>query len=137
MSSITKNLNELLPEFRKSGFVHIVSDTPITVSGLFGRSDNTMMSALSPLHSQPDYNPPDPTTFVLRGIIRHNGMAFPGMVVQLSGPVNASGVTDGFGNYIFQDVPNGSYVVRAGAAGYSFSPSWIPTTDRERQQRRQ
>ncbi|PYS33893.1 MAG: hypothetical protein DMG14_30780, partial [Acidobacteria bacterium] len=122
-SSISRNLTELLPEIRDAGFIHIASDVPISAAALYGRNDSTLLANLSPMHSQPDYNPPDPTTFLITGTVRHNSASLPGVSVQLAGSLTAYTVTDEFGTFVFPNVSNGSYTVRAGATGYAFSPS--------------
>jgi hypothetical protein len=127
-SSITRNVSELLPEVRNAGFVHVSSDVPIVANALYGRIDNTLLAVLAPMHSQPDYNPPDPTTFLITGTARHNGAPLPGVSVQLSGPAGQSAITDQFGTYVFQSVAAGAYNIRARASGYTFSPSSINIT---------
>src|SRR5262249_8518480 len=94
-----------------------------SAAGLYGRNDGTLLANLAPMHSQPDYNPPDPTTFLITGTVRHNSASLPAVSVQLSGSLTASTVTDEFGTYVFPNVPSGSYTLRAGATGYTFSPT--------------
>jgi hypothetical protein len=127
-SSITRNLTELLPEIRDPGFIHIASDVPISAAAFYGRNDGTLLANLSPMHSQPDYNPPDPTTFLITGTVRHNSASLPGVSVQLAGSLTSSTVTDEFGTYVFPNVPNGSYTLRAGATGYTFGPAETAVT---------
>ena len=122
-TSITRVLTEFLPEVQANGFLHVSSDQGIVVSGIEGKSDLSALGNLAASHSQPDYTPPNPTRFNITGTIRHNGLPFGGVNVQLSGTVNASATTDLAGTYFFSNTPAGSYVIRPGAPGYAFNPT--------------
>jgi carboxypeptidase family protein len=124
-TSSTRVLTEFLPEVRSNGLLHVSSDRPILVSGLEGRSDLTGLGNLAATHSQPDYNAPNPTRFQITGTVRHNGVPFAGVNVQLSGTINASVTTDAVGTYFFPNTPPGSYLIRPAALGYSFSPTTL------------
>jgi hypothetical protein len=124
-TSLTRIATELIPEIRSNGFLHASSNVPILVSGIEGRTDLTALGNLPATHSQSDYIPPDPTRFQITGTIRHNGVPFGGVNVQLTGAVSASAVTDSVGTYFFPNTPAGQYTVRAAAPGYTFSPSTI------------
>src|SRR5439155_5855389 len=115
----TRYLSELLPEIRRAGFVYVSSDVPVVASGLSGRSDDTVFWSPVAMHSQSDYIPPDPTKFLITGSVRHNGVPMSGASIQLSGALNVSTVTNEFGDYLFEDVPSGSYSIRAVVGGYT------------------
>ncbi|MBI2150401.1 MAG: hypothetical protein HYU27_07330 [Acidobacteria bacterium] len=122
-TSLTRSLAELLPEARKAGLIHVSSDVPIVAAALEGRFDNTSLGNLPATHSQPDYTPPNPTKFLITGTIRHNGVPFSGVSIQLSGPLNVATSTDQNGVYFFEETPAGNYTIQPGATGYTFSPS--------------
>src|SRR5438105_7249661 len=86
-AQIMRTLGELMPEARNAGFVHVSSNVPIIASAFEGALDNSILAALPATHSQLDFVPPNATRFLISGTIRHNGIAFPGVTVQLSGPV--------------------------------------------------
>jgi hypothetical protein len=119
------SLLELLPEARNSGFIYILSDTPLVTQGIEGRNDNGVLANLPAMHSQPDYVPPIPTKFLITGTARQNGVPLSGVSVQLSGSQTASAVTDEAGNYQFPNIPPGQYSIRVGKTGYTFAPASI------------
>jgi hypothetical protein len=127
-AQIMRTLGELMPEARNAGFVHVSSNVPIIASALEGALDNSILAALPSTHSQPDFVPPNVTRFLMSGTIRHNGIAFPGVTVQLSGPMSVSTVTDQNGTFTFLNTPPGSYSVRPIATGFNFSPGALSMT---------
>ena len=127
-TSMTRILTEYLPEVRSNGLIHVSTSQPIVVSGIEGRSDVTSLGNLAASHSQPDYTPPNPTRFNITGTVRHNGVPFPGVGVQLSGSVNAATTTDAVGTYFFSNTPAGSYTIRPAAAGFTFNPTTLSVT---------
>ncbi len=127
-AQITRTLGELMPEARGAGFVHVSSSVPIIVSALEGALDNSMLAALPATHSQPDFVPANATRFLISGTIRQNGVAFPGVTVQLNGPVSVSTVTDQNGTFTFLNTPPGSYSLRPIATGFTFSPGALSVT---------
>jgi hypothetical protein len=122
-TSLTRVITEFLPEVRSNSFLHVSSDQGIVVSGIEGKSDLTGLGNLAATHSQPDYNPPNPTRFNITGTIRHNGVPFGGVNVQLGGTISASATTDLAGTYFFSNTPPGSYTIRPAATGYAFGPT--------------
>jgi hypothetical protein len=60
---------------------------------------------------------------VLNGIVVSNNAGLSGATVNLSGASTASINTDANGNFVFNNLNNGSYVVTPSLSGYSFSPS--------------
>jgi hypothetical protein len=118
----SKGLTELLAP-RSAGFVYVTSDVPLIAQALEGRVDNSMLAGLPPMHSQPGYQTPSVTVFSITGAVLHNGKPLAGANVQLTGPVNASTVTDASGNYKFGSTPAGQYSVRVVDAGYVISPT--------------
>jgi hypothetical protein len=127
-AQITRMLGELMPEARNAGFIHVSSNVPIIVSALEGALDNSILAALPATHSQPEFTPPNVTRFLISGTIRHNGVPFPGVTVQLSGPVSVSTVTDQNGTFTFLNTPPGSYSLRPIASGFNFSPGALSVT---------
>jgi len=55
-----RTLADLLPNARNAGFIYITSNVPIIATALEGALDNSILGALPPMHSQPDY--PGPTS---------------------------------------------------------------------------
>ena len=127
-AQIMRTLGELMPEARNAGFVHVSSNVPIIASAFEGALDNSILAALPATHSQPDFVPPNATRFLISGTIRHNGIAFPGVTVQLSGPVSVSTVTDLNGTFTFLNTPPGTYSLRPIATGFTFSPGTLSVT---------
>jgi hypothetical protein len=121
-SSVLRTLSELLPEVRNKSFIHVSSDVPIIATGIEGALDNTLLGHIPAMHSQPDFVAADPSRFQITGTVRHNGVPFAGVIIQLSGPLNVATSTDANGVYFFQDTPAGLYTIRPGATGYSFDP---------------
>ena len=128
LSSIRRNLTELLPEARTGGFIHISSDVPVVASAIEGKSDNSVLANLPAMHSQPDYVPPSPTRFLITGNVKHNDLPFAALNVSVTGTVNATVSTDASGNFLFENVPQGNYTLRPQAAGFTFTPSSIAVT---------
>jgi hypothetical protein len=67
--------------------------------------------------------PPGATGFIGSGMIRHNGVIFPGITVQLTGPSTGTATTDITGAYTFPNLPNGTYTATPTAGGYTFVPT--------------
>ena len=123
-TSMTRVLTEYLPEVRSNGFLHVSSDQGIVVSGIEGKSDLTALGNLAASHSQPDYTPPNPTRFNITGTIRHNGVPFGGVNVQLSGTVKRVG-DNRFGGYLFLLEHSAGLIHHSACerAGYAFNPT--------------
>ena len=139
MVEATRLLGDLMPEAQNAGFLHIHSDIPILAAALEGEVDNSVLAALPAMHPQADYQPPDPTTFLVSGNVRQvtsanqGGMGIPGVGVQLTGPiaggaatpaVNISATTNQYGAFTLpqlQQPPVGDYMLSATATGYSLS----------------
>lgn len=60
--------------------------------------------------------------------IKPNGTVVAGLTVTLSGEIEATAVTNGNGEYIFENVPVGSYTVTPGDKGHGLK-SFIVTND--------
>jgi hypothetical protein len=58
------------------------------------------------------------------GVIKtDNGMPVANVLVALSGPVSTTTSTDGAGQYSFNDLPQGQYLVQPSLTGYTFGPT--------------
>ncbi len=76
-------------------------------------------------HSDPAWQPvaQTPNTFIISGRITQSDLGLSGVVVNLSGTVNATATTDAVGNYQFSGLPpGGSYAVSPSLPGYYFTP---------------
>ena len=90
--------------------VRIIADTP-------GTRGST--------HGDPAWQPVAqvPNTFSINGRISHSGVTLSGVIVNLSGTINAVATTDAVGNYQFSGLPaGGSYTISPSLPGYYFTP---------------
>lgn len=68
---------------------------------------------------------PASSTHAIVGTVTFNGQALAGTTVTLSGPVNATTVTDAGGRYRFANLPATAATVTASRAGYAFAPASV------------
>ncbi|MBI4472314.1 MAG: hypothetical protein HY646_06575 [Acidobacteria bacterium] len=127
-SMLTRTVSEFFPEATDSGLIHISADGPIRATALDGRVNGTMLSVLAAMHSQPDFRPPDVTSFLAAGTVRHNAAVLSAVGIQLSGPVTQSAVTDSAGTFSFRNLAQGTYRLRPQLQGYTFEPTEITFT---------
>jgi hypothetical protein len=126
----TTTLADLMPEAVGNGYILFKSDTPITVVGLDGRSDNTALATRLPVFASAQFNPPAQTSLLITGTVRDpsagiNGqnIGVPNVALSLSGPVEATTASDLAGTYYFRDLPAGRYSLSALPVGFTASPT--------------
>jgi hypothetical protein len=66
-----------------------------------------------------------PKTYLVKGTIRSAGNPMPGVVVSLSGSKLGTTVTDSAGEYSFQLLKGGNYVLTPSKDDTSFTPGWF------------
>src|SRR6185436_7716335 len=98
-ASMTRSFNDFLSDDQIDGFIYISSDVPIFASALESSTDNTLLANLPAMHSRPEYSPPTPFQFRIKGAVRRSGIGVGGVKVRLSGPINLSPVTNQAGAY--------------------------------------
>ena len=94
-----------------SGFTFGPPSQPVTLNGANAPGVNFTATA----------NP----TWSISGNI---GTTASGTTVTLSGATNANTSADGSGNYIFNNLSNGSYTVTPSNSGFTFNPTSLPVT---------
>ncbi len=90
---------------------------------LFGTTNGDALANVPQQLPAGDFIPPAQTTSSITGSVLAGGQAIAGIQVALTGPVNTTAGTDGSGNYIFPQLPNGSYTVTAVYPGAQFVPA--------------
>jgi subtilisin family serine protease len=63
-----------------------------------------------------------PATFIISGRVTEGGAGLGGVTVTMNGSLNASVTTDSNGNYLFANLPFGSYSLTPSKPGYTFDP---------------
>jgi alpha-galactosidase len=61
--------------------------------------------------------------YAINGVITENGVAAPGITLNLSGQSSGSTTTNSSGAYQFSNLPTGNYTVTPSKTGYSFTPA--------------
>ena len=122
-------LADVFSEAQGNGFIFLKSDTPITVVGLDGRSDNSALALRLPLPASDSFTPAPQQSYVIVGTVRDpnsgvNGqnIGVPNVAFSLSGPVQATTASDGAGTFVFRDLPPGRYQLTPLPVGYTVSP---------------
>jgi len=118
-------ISQILPASlnQSGGWGLIRSDQPLIGAVLFGAGNGASLANVPQQGQTADYVPPNQTTASITGSVLAGGQAVNNVSVALTGPVTASGSTDGNGNYIFPQLPNGAYSVTATFPGAQFDPS--------------
>ena len=122
-------LADVFPEAEGNGFIFVKSDTPITVVGLDGRSDNSALALRLPLPASSTFTPAPQDSYVIVGTVRDpnagvNGqnIGVPNVAFGISGPVEATTATDEAGTFVFHDLPPGRYQLTPLPVSYTVSP---------------
>ncbi len=55
---------------------------------------------------------------ILKGKINAKGESLPGCFVQIKGMNNKGAVSDGLGNYVIKDIPEGNYTLEVSSLGF-------------------
>ncbi|NVN93256.1 MAG: DUF2012 domain-containing protein [Desulfuromonadales bacterium] len=71
---------------------------------------------------------PTPTGQTLSGSVTSGGVGLAGATVTLSGARSAVSHTDSSGQFVFADLPDGSYTLTPSRTNYSFTPAQLPVT---------
>ena len=70
-----------------------------------------------------DESQPDLSTYAIFGTVILEGGGLENVNVALSGAATPTTITDVSGNYLFNGLQNGAYVIKASKEGYTFSPN--------------
>src|SRR5262249_32430218 len=115
---------ELLPGSlsQVGGWAFVRASQPVIGAVLFGTTNGYALANVPQQFPAGDFIPPQQTTGAIDGTVRTAGQPISGIQLTLSGPVTATTTTDANGQYIFPQLPNGTYTVTAVQAGAQFVP---------------
>ncbi len=127
---IARLFRELLPASLEQvgGWGYLRSSQPVIGAVLFGSTNGYALSNVPQQLPSGDYLPPALTTASVTGSVLSNGAAVDGVQITITGPVTATKISDGLGQYVFSQLPKGQYKIAATKAGASFSPAEITIT---------
>ena len=120
-----KLFRELVPASleQSSGWAFLRSSQPVFGAGLFGPSNGFALMNLPEQAGSAAFTPPAQTTAAISGAVTQESGGVSQITMTLSGPVNATRVTDASGNYSFTQLPAGDYKVSLNKQGATFFPT--------------
>jgi YVTN family beta-propeller protein len=116
--------SDLLPSSltQVGGWAFLRSSQPVIGAVLFGTTNGDALANVPQQVPAGDFTPSSQTTAAIDGTVQAAGQAIGGVQLTLSGPVTATTSSDGFGHYVFPQLPAGTYVVTAAQPGAQFVP---------------
>jgi hypothetical protein len=119
---VSGTLAEIFPEAQGNGYLLLRSDVPMFSTGLDGRSDGSAMASRRPLYASADFVAPPLQGLLAVGTVFDEDIGVPNVAIRLSGPAEATTLTDDAGVFVFRDIPAGTYRLTPIPIGYTVTP---------------
>src|SRR5262249_13907132 len=116
--------SELLPGSlsQVGGWAFVRASQPVIGAVLFGTTNGYALANVPQQIPAGDFIPPAQTTGAIDGTVRTSGQPVGNVQIMLSGPVTATTTADAKAQFIFTQLPAGTYTVTAVQPGVQFVP---------------
>ncbi len=109
----SKSLSDLFPEMQNQsgGYIYVRATQPVFGTAILGTDNGDYLANLGSQPLSASFVPPQRKVFAIVGKVTVEGEPAAGYKIVLVGPVSTSATSAADGNYLFSDLPAGSYTI--------------------------